>query len=97
MMHRTPVVAELTRRLTAANDSELRKSLLTALCRLNFREAEWEGQSWGTRPDVRGPYYEPVAWEQTEAITSLLEREVQSAEPEVAVHLVAEMGRNRIF
>ena len=31
--------------------------LYAALCRLAYREADWDGTWWMTRPDTTGPYY----------------------------------------
>ena len=36
-------------------------------------EKPYQGDTWwSTRPDTRGPYYYPTAWEKTEAITKSL-------------------------
>lgn len=46
--------------------------MLEALCRLYYREADWDGSWWGTRPDTSGPYYKRDAWDQTEKISHSL-------------------------
>jgi putative heme-binding domain-containing protein len=95
MMHEVEVVDALIERLAQAEGS-LRRQLLTALCRLHFREGEWKGNSWGTRPDTRGPYYQPEPWEQSERIAQLLQNELADAPPAEAAWLLTTMRRNRI-
>ena len=49
--------------------------MLQALARLYYREGVWRGtlaEWWGTRPDTTGPYYDPVAWEESPRILSVL-------------------------
>ena len=43
-------------RLKSSADPARRRLILAALCRLHYREAEWTGGWWGTRPDTSGPY-----------------------------------------
>ena len=73
-----------------------RKVILAALCRLHFKEGEWKGDSWGTRPDTRGPYYQPEAWSETPKIAVVLKDALAKAAPEEAAFLVKELNRNRI-
>jgi putative membrane-bound dehydrogenase-like protein len=75
---------------------ELRQGILAALCRLHFKEGEWKGDSWGTRPDTRGPYYQPEAWSETPKIAVTLKDALAKASPEEAAFLVKELNRNRI-
>jgi len=96
MMHSPEVVAGLVARLDATADASARHDLLAALCRLHFREGVWKGDSWGTRPDTRGPYYQPEAWEETPRIAATLTAALAAAAPADAALLVREMGRNRI-
>jgi len=96
MMHTPEVVSGLVTRLAAAADPDVRRDLLAALCRLHFREGTWKGDSWGTRPDTRGPYYQPEAWKETPRIAAALSAALASAAPADAALLVREMGRNRI-
>ena len=96
MMHRPDVVSALVDRLAAATDPPLRRDLLAALCRLHFREGEWQGDSWGTRPDTRGPYYQPEPWSETPRIAAVLAATLQAASPEEAAFLVNALRRHRI-
>ena len=96
MMHTPQVVDGLLKRLAATKDIEARKGLLSALCRLHFTEGEWKGNSWGTRPDYLGPYYQPDAWGETDKIAAALKDALAKAQPEEAAFLVSELNRNRI-
>ncbi len=64
-MHEARVVDGLLAKLVTARDETLRRGILKALCRLYFREADWDGSWWTTRPDTSGPYYKPVTWDQS--------------------------------
>lgn len=96
MMHQPEVVTGLIERLGKATDPALRQGILAALCRLHFTEGEWKGDSWGTRPDTRGPYYQPEAWSETPKIAVALKDALAKAAPEDAAFLVKELNRNRI-
>jgi putative membrane-bound dehydrogenase-like protein len=95
-IHTHEVVSGLIERLGKATDPALRQGILAALCRLHFREGEWKGDSWGTRPDTRGPYYQPEAWSETPKIAVALKDTLAKATPEEAAFLVKELNRNRI-
>ena len=96
MMHRPEVVDGLIARLTTETDSERRRELWCALCRLHFVEGVWKGDSWGTRPDTRGPYYQPEPWGETNKIAAVLRQALDNAAPEDAGYLIETMQRNRI-
>lgn len=96
MIHQPEVVIGLIERLNKATDPALRQGILAALCRLHFHEGEWKGDSWGTRPDTRGPYYQPEPWSETPRIATALKDALAKASPEEAAFLVKEMNRNRI-
>ncbi len=95
-MHLPEVARNLIERLKKSPENAAREELLTVLCRLYFREGEWKGDSWGTRPDTRGPYYQPEAWSETPAIDAALRAELERATPESAAVLTRELKRNRI-
>ncbi len=95
-IHKPEVVTGLIERLGKATEPALRQGILAALCRLHFKEGEWKGDSWGTRPDTRGPYYQPEAWSETPKIAVTLKDVLAKAAPEEAAFLVKEMNRNRI-
>ncbi len=91
-IHSEYVVSELLRRSTETGEFDL----LIALCRLHFVEGEWSGNSWGTRPDTRGPYYQPETWEQSERIAKHLSRSLESVGVQQAGELIRQLGRHRI-
>ncbi len=96
-MHDVPgIVDDLLSQLAQEKRPETRQLLLSVLCRLAQREGEWTGDSWGTRPDTRGPYYQPVKWAETDKILAALKSTLDAASPEEASFLVKEMSRNRI-
>ena len=95
-MHESEVVEGLISRLRDPDKTSIKPHVLAALCRLYHREAEWKGDSWGTRPDTRGPYYQLDTWGQSDRIIDALKQELASATPEGAAQLIREMNRNRI-
>lgn len=96
MMHTTQVADGLIKRLASASGIEARKGIISALCRLHFTDGKWEGNSWGTRPDYRGPYYQPEPWSETGKIATALKTTLAGAQPDEAAYLVSELNRNRI-
>ncbi len=95
MMHQSETVTALAARLSGADDNR-KKFILKTLCRLYFKEAEWAGQSWGTRPDTRGPYYQPVKWEETENIHRLLMEELKNSNSNVSAYLMEQLAKHRV-
>jgi putative membrane-bound dehydrogenase-like protein len=92
-----PVVVDgLQVRLAKENDPARRRALLTALCRLHFVEARWTGSSWGTRPDTRGPLFQPEPWSETARIAGILTAVVTNAAAREAIFLAGELERHRI-
>ena len=96
MMHRAEVVDGLIARYSRATDGELKRDILFALCRLHFVDGEWNGDSWGTRPDTRGPYYQPDKWPETEKIATFLRQVLAKANGDEASFLLESMQKNRI-
>lgn len=90
------VVAGLLQRLDRETDAGRRAGLLTALCRLHFVEGPWKGDSWGTRPDTRGPLYQPESWSETAAIAAKLKAVFEQANATEAVFIGQELARHRI-
>ncbi len=96
MIHQPEVVNGLIARLDNDADLEYQMAILAALCRLHFREAQWKGDSWGTRPDTRGPYYQPETWSQSDKIAHALQTWIDQASPTQAARLIQLMQRNRM-
>ncbi len=95
-LHQAEVVSGLTTRLNRTMEPAKRRLLLTALCRLYFTDGEWKGDSWGTRPDTSGPYYQPVTWSETDKIDAVLKSELKNASGDEAAFLVQEFSRHKI-
>ena len=80
-------------------------AILQALARLYNREGVWRGtigEWWGTRPDTTGPYYDPVAWEESARIRSvllsaLLESAATAGPRADVTRLVNDLQRNRVL
>ena len=79
-LHTLPVVDALLARLSRETDAARRFDLLRSLTRLHFIEGTWSGDSWGTRPDTRGPYYQPERWAGSARINAALEAELARAD-----------------
>ena len=95
-MHQAAVVDGILERLAKTPASEGRQDLVAALCRLHFHEGAWKGDSWGTRPDTRGPYYQPEPWSETPKIAAALKAELEKSTPKDTPALARELRRNRI-
>ena len=95
-IHDTATVDGLIARLAKAKDSTQREGLLTALCRLYFVEGKWKGDSWGTRPDTRGPFYQPEEWAETAKISGVLKATLNSANNSEAAFLANQFSLHRI-
>ena len=94
-VHLPEVVTGLIER-SRTLDPELRRGLLTALVRLYYREADWDGSSWGTRPDTSGPYYKRSLWSESPRIEAAVRDALGRAEPSEARAVVAQIQRHRI-
>ncbi len=79
-----------------SRDERIRRLAFGALCRLDHREADYKGDWWGTRPDTSGPYYKPVAWEQTPKIERALGEALKRADSHAAGALLIELVRNKV-
>lgn len=95
-LHQPAVVQGLLKRLEDARDLKLQAEILTALCRLCFREDQWKGDWWTTRPDTSGPYYNPVKWDHTETILKTLQHKLENSNSQVQEQLMLQLGRHKI-
>ncbi|MBN8246258.1 MAG: HEAT repeat domain-containing protein [Verrucomicrobia bacterium] len=92
-----PVTVDaLIERLGREKAPERRAGLITALCRLHFVEGPWRGDSWGTRPDTRGPFYQPEPWLESPAVLRTLKQTLAAASALEATWIGREMARHRI-
>lgn len=96
-IHQMDVVNGLVSLFEKSADSDQRFDLLSALARLSYQEKEWDLKSWwNTRPDDRGPYYEPVEWEGTAKIRPVIEKGFGLISPTRQNELLAVLGKNRL-
>lgn len=95
-LHEPAVVAGLLTRLEAESSPARRQGLITALARLYFKEGEWKGDSWGTRPDTTGPYYQPEQWSESLKILSALKNALEQSTGAEAAFIARELGRHKI-
>lgn len=95
-LHTMPVVQALLSRLAGEKDSARRRGLITALCRLSARDGVWTGDSWGTRPDTSGPYYQTAAWEASPVIAQALRTTLAHAPQDEAAFILGEMSRHKM-
>ena len=99
LMHDPQTVTGLVARLThaSASEADLKVAILKTLFRLYHRDKPWDGKKWWTtRPDDRGPYFEPVEWGQTPTIKATIEKEFNALNEAYHAELLYEMRRNRI-
>ena len=95
-LHKPDVVDGLLLRLRHETDGERRRGLLTALCRLYYVEGEWKGNSWGTRPDTTGPYYQPEKWSESDRIATGLQSALDDESGDEAGFLLQELARHQV-
>lgn len=96
LLHEPKIVDALLARLAKESDFTRRQGLLTALARLHFLEGKWTGTSWGTRPDTRGPYFQPEEWSESKRIADTLTAVMAKADAKEAVFLAGELNRHRL-
>jgi putative heme-binding domain-containing protein len=96
-LHRTEVVDGLLVRFGKTSDADERFDILTALARLSQREKPWDGKTWwNTRPDDRGPYYEPIAWEQSPRLRTAIEAGFGRIDPARRDDMMSILAKNRL-
>jgi putative membrane-bound dehydrogenase-like protein len=95
-IHRADVIDGLTDRLQREKDSTRRIGLFTALSRLYFTDAKWKGDSWGTRPDTSGPYYEAAPWGESPRILRALNDAIEKANGDELAAFAAELNRHKV-
>ncbi len=96
-IHGEAVVEGLVRAADSATDPDLLEGTVGALARLYHVEKEWDRKSWWeTRPDDRGPYFEPIEWKGTPQVKQAIERAFSKI-PQARHEAVMEvLGKNRV-
>lgn len=96
-MHRKDVVDGLIARFRESADMDERFDILAALGRLYHREQEWDMKSWwNTRPDDRGPYFQPVEWEASDEIRAAIETGYGMIAEDRRDEMIKVLSRNRL-
>ncbi len=90
------IILQLIRKVEKMPDSPRCRLFLTALCRLHQREGAWKGNSWGTRPDTTGPYFQPETWDESPRIAAALQKRLEAASPDEAAFLLTQLNRHKI-
>lgn len=83
-------------RLAESRDAARGGDLAWAAARLWQRESAWTGESWGTRPDTRGPYYALERWFASDRLQSALLEAVKTCEPAALPALARTLGLHRL-
>ena len=102
-IHQPAVVTGLINALPDTKSGVRRAGVLQALARLHNREGVWRGtlaEWWGTRPDTTGPYYDPVAWDESARIRGVLINALTQAAAgatDETTRLAADLERNRVL
>ncbi len=78
-IHDSSAVIAVLGRLPAETDPDRRANLAWVAARLFRRESAWKGESWGTRPDNRGPYFAAEEWAESPRLLDALLSEVEHA------------------
>jgi hypothetical protein len=95
-LHEPMVVDGLIQELALDHDSATRQLIFQALCRLYYREADYDGSWWGTRPDTSGPYYKPVMWEKSALIGQSLLPEITKADEANVRPLLGDLQKHKL-
>ncbi|MFM8213314.1 MAG: discoidin domain-containing protein, partial [Pirellula sp.] len=90
MKHEPEMISTLIGSIKQFDDPAVR-----VLSRLALREGEWNGASWGTRPDPRGPYYQPEAWEMTKPIQEAVDQFLSTQDAARGTEVLRLLAQNR--
>ena len=81
-MHTPEAVDALIKRFEVTRESDTKQRIARSLVRLINMERPYKGDTWwSTRPDTRGPYYYPTAWEKTDSINQALVKAAKANDP----------------
>ncbi|MFP6894008.1 MAG: hypothetical protein VCA18_09675, partial [Opitutales bacterium] len=92
-MHTLDAADALIGRFKGTTDSDTQQRIARSLVRLVNLEKPYKGDTWwSTRPDTRGPYYYPTAWEKTEVISAALLEAAKAGDPALR-HVISELAQ----
>jgi putative heme-binding domain-containing protein len=95
-MHNAVVVNGLVKKLSEVRSAEVRQDVITTLIRLYYREGEYKGDWWGTRPDRTGPYYDRQKWSESDTITAVLKQFIPQIDAESRKLAGVEFARHKV-
>ena len=96
LKHDQAVIDKVIEEINASKPNDPKSiAYLRILARLHFREGEWNGSSWGTRPDTRGPYYQPEKWEASEKIEQVVNGWLSRCDVQRTTEALQLLSRNR--
>ena len=96
-IHGSEAVDGLVRMADESRDPAELEAVLGALARLYHVEKPWNLNAWwNTRPDDRGPYFEPVEWEGTPRVREAIERNFAKLPDERREAMIGLLSKNRI-
>ncbi|MDB6109464.1 MAG: heme-binding protein [Pedosphaera sp.] len=95
-LHEAQAVDGLIQRLEMKDLAAVHAPMLGVLTRLYYREGDWDGSWWGTRPDTSGPYFKPVTWEQSEKILQALQSQIARADEASLRLLLADLQLQKL-
>lgn len=80
-MHDGKTVSALIQKYGGNASNGTRENILAILIRLYYREGDYKGDWWGTRPDNAGPYYDRQKWSETSRIEQFLTNQISTLDP----------------
>ncbi len=96
-MHTKAAVDGLISIASQTKENALRVDALATLSRLMHTEKPWDLEFWWqTRPDDRGPYFEPILWSESERIKAALEKYFSDCNEAERKSLVEIFAKNRV-
>ncbi|MEG3603759.1 MAG: heme-binding protein, partial [Verrucomicrobiota bacterium] len=96
-MHSTETVDALIKSFGDVDEPDLRQRIARSLVRLVNKEKPYKGETWWkTRPDTRGPYYYPTAWERTDKITGALVKMAKQGDPATRFVIIELAKKDRV-
>jgi putative heme-binding domain-containing protein len=95
-MHSAKAVDGLIAKLQNELNTDKRAAILITLIRLHQHETPYDGSWWGIRPDTTGPYYDPMIWEKSDQIKTVLMTAISESDAETASLLRAELQRHQV-
>ncbi len=96
-MHTPAAVDGLIAIAAETKDKTLLATAIATLSRLMYKEKPWDLTSWWhTRPDDRGPYFEPILWAESDKIKAAIEKHFGKCAEADRNKLVETFSKNRL-